>query len=233
VTGRELAVARGWADTRTTLAEWNRAPLAAVGPWLLVSLAIAAALLVSVLAVALLSKPDPTYLMLPGVEEPGTLTDVRHVLVRNLLVLALHAMACLAGFIAKSSLPIEAAGYTGIVRWLHDRAGTAAMIFVGGATAFSLTTQAYVLGGALATLAPQMGLEPGKLLLCLLPHALPELVALFLPLAAWMVAARAGAWEKLMAATVTTTALALPVIAVAALIEVYGTPALLRSLHFV
>ena len=33
------------------------------------------------------------------------------------------------------------------------------------------------------------------------PHAIPELVALFLPLAAWIIASRRGEWEQLLAAT--------------------------------
>ena len=45
----------------------------------------------------------------------------------------------------------------------------------------------------------------------LLPHALPELVALFLPLAAWIVASRRGDWHELLAATFVTSLLAVPV----------------------
>ena len=50
------------------------------------------------------------------------------------------------------------------------------------------------------------------LLLGLLPHALPELTALFLPLAAWTLASRRGAWEELLAATIVTVAVAVPVL---------------------
>jgi hypothetical protein len=108
VTGRELAVVRGWADTRATLASWNRAPLGVVRVWLAVSVAVAAAL-----------------------------------------------------------------------------------------------------------------------------HALVELTALFLPLAAWMVAARAGAWHELLAATFATTAIALPALVLAAVVEVGVTPRIIHALHFV
>ena len=38
-------------------------------------------------------------------------------------------------------------------------------------------------------------------MLTLLPHALPELFALFLPLAAWIIASRRGRWDELLAAT--------------------------------
>ena len=48
------------------------------------------------------------------------------------------------------------------------------------------------------------------LLLGLLAHAVPELVALFLPLAAWVVASRRGDWHELLAATIVTVAIAVP-----------------------
>jgi len=61
--------------------------------------------------------------------------------------------------------------------------------------------------------------SPGLLLLGVLPHALPELIALFLPLAAWIIASRRGEWEQLLAATLVTVALALPVLLASAFIE--------------
>ncbi len=72
-------------------------------------------------------------------------------LVRNSLVLALHALACVAGFIAGSSLPPQAERHRGVWRRVHDDAGPLAIVFVVGATRFSLCTQAYVLGSDAAT----------------------------------------------------------------------------------
>ena len=145
-------------------------------------------------------------------------------------MLALHAFACIAGFIAGSSLPNEAERYSGTWRWIHDKAGPLAIAFVSGATAFSLATQSYVLGQATSSLADQGGISPGLLLFGLLPHALPELVALFLPLAAWIIASRRGDWHELLAATVVTVMLAVPVLVAAAFVEVYVSPNVLRSL---
>jgi hypothetical protein len=233
VNGRELAVARGWADTRATLGAWQRSPLPILRRWVPLSLAVTLALLGAVWIVATISEPEGFALILPGVQRPATVGDAAAIVGRNLLVLALHALACLAGFIAKSSLPVEAEDYSGAWRWIHDRAGSAAIAFVGGATIFSLATQAYVLGGTLATLAPQFGTTPAMLLVTVAPHAVLELTALFLPLAAWMVAARAGAWHQLMAATFVTTALALPALVLAAVIEVGVTPRIIHVLHFV
>ncbi len=99
-----------------------------------------------------------------------------------------------------------------------------------GATGFSLTMQAYRIGSAAADDAAALHVSPALLLLGLLPHALPELVALFLPLAAWMVASRRGEWEGLLAATLVTVALAVPVLVAAAVWEVYAAPHVLSLL---
>ena len=226
----DLALVQGMRDTRATLAAWNRAPGPVLRAWLLASAAISVALLVAVWAIASLSTPDPTPVLLPGLNEPAGLGAVAHVLLRNSLVLALHAFACVAGFIAGSSLPLTAEQYSGAWRWVHEKAGPLAIAFVIGATGFSLVTQAWALGGAAASLSAQLDVSPGTLVLGLLPHALPELVALFLPLAAWMVASRRGRWEELLAATFVTVALAVPVLVAASVVEVYVTPHLLRAL---
>lgn len=220
---------RGLADTRATLSTWNERPGPVVGRWLAGALAISLLLLLAVWVVALRSVPDPRPSLLGFYTDPD-LGHVVGVLQRNSLVLALHAFACIAGFIAGSSLPNEAERYSGAWRWVHDKAGPLAIAFVVCATLFSLVTQALVLGQGASSLALAMGTSPGMLLLVLLPHALPELVALFLPLAAWMIASRQKDWHELMAATLVTVLLAVPVLVAAAFIEVYVTPGLLRSL---
>ena len=64
----------------------------------------------------------------------------------------------------------------------------------------------------------------------LLPHAVPELTALFLPLAAWLVASRRGRWADLLAATVVTVSIAVPVLLAAAAVELYVSPEWLQAL---
>ena len=66
------------------------------------------------------------------------------------------------------------------------------------------------------------------LLLLLVPHAMLELTALFLPLAAWLVASRKGDWDQLLAATFVTVAAAVPALLVAVSMEVYVFPELIR-----
>ena len=69
-----------------------------------------------------------------------------------------------------------------------------------------------MIGRHASTLALQLGTTPGPLILTLLPHAIPELVALFLPLAAWIIASRSDDWHDLLAATAVTVAIAVPML---------------------
>lgn len=222
----DLALVRGLADTRATLDAWNERPGPVVWGWLRGALLIAVALLGSVWLVAMVSTPDPSLAFL-GLGDRPHIGQVLHVIERNALVLALHAMACVAGFIAGSSLPLEAQQRSGAWRWVHEKAGPLAIAFVVGATSFSLVTQAFVLGNGTASLAAKLDIGPGLLLVGLLPHALPELVALFLPLAAWIIASRQNDWHELLAATVVTVLIAVPVLIGSAFVEVYFSPQLL------
>jgi hypothetical protein len=182
-----------------------------------------------VLAISYVVLPDPTPIAIPGITDPPDPVAVLEILFRNSLVLALHAFACVAGFIAGSSLPLSAERRTGLSRWIHARARPVAFAWVVAVTCFSLGTQAYVLGSTGATLAGQLDVSPAVLMLTVLPHALPELTALFLPLAAWTIASRRGEWGDLLAATLVTVTLAVPTLVCAALWETYVWPYLLRA----
>jgi hypothetical protein len=226
----DLALVQGSAATRATLRRWNLAPWAAIRGWVAGSLAIAFALLAAVLVLSATMTPDTTPVAVPGVNAPIRGDHVLFLIWRNSLVLALHALSCLAGFIAHSQLPAEAQRYSGIVRTVHDHAGRVAIAFVSAATLFSLATQALVLAQGAATISGQLGISTATLLLSVLPHAIPELAALFLPLAAWIALSARGRWDDMLAATLVTTALAAPVIVVCALVETYVSPHLLVSL---
>jgi len=219
----------GMRDTRETFAVWNGHPWAVLRGWLALSLAIALTLLAAVWVVSGKLTPDTTPVHLPGLTEPQDLSDLLPILWRNSLVLALHATACVAGFIAGASMPIAASQRRGLSRWVHVKAGQFAILFVTAVTIFSLATQAYYLGFQGATIAYQLDISRLTLILTVLPHAIPELTALFLPLAAWLIASRHGEWNRLLAATFFTVALAVPTLVVAATIEVYVWPHLLGA----
>jgi hypothetical protein len=224
------ALYHGVRRTRTTLKAWQQRPLRVVAAWVAGSALAAFGLLGAVLVIADLFggyvqvvQPRPPF-------ATGQASDVAGVLGHNLLVLALHAMACVAGFIAGSSLPLQAQGKTGLSRWVHAHGGKIAIWFVVCATTFSLSAQAYLIGRTLAGVAHFLSVSPALLLVVLLPHAIPELTALFLPLAAWILASRRGDWDQLLAATLVTVALALPVLLVCAFVEVYAAPHLFDAL---
>ncbi len=228
-TANEHVFSHGMRDTRAAFAAWNGHPWRVLRGWLALSLAIALALLAAVWVVSGLLTPDITPIHLPGLTEPQSPGDLLPILWRNSLVLALHATACVAGFIAGASMPLAAAQRNGLSRWVHVKAGQFAILFVAAVTLFSLSTQALYLGFQGATIAYQLHVSRLVLILTVLPHAIPELTALFLPLAAWLIASRRGEWSQLLAATALTVALAVPTLIVAATIEVYVWPRILAA----
>jgi len=228
--GTAYAFAHGVRHTRETLRAWQRTPGVVLGRWAAGSAVAACGLLVAVLVVASLDTGYQQAITLQPPFAVGNGGNVLHVLRSNMLVLALHAMACVAGFIAGSSLPLQAEHHHGLSRWVHEHGGRIAIAFVACATTFSLSAQAYLIGHTLAGVSHFLGVSPALLLLGVLPHALGELIALFLPLAAWIIASRRGQWEQLLAATVVTVAVAVPVLVIAAFVEVYVSPHLFTVL---
>jgi hypothetical protein len=229
VDGSGYAFAHGVRHTRATLSDWQRKPFSVLGSWVAGSAVAAAGLLGAVWLISSLQLRDHVIALQPPFAV-GSSADVAGVLARNLLVLALHAMACVAGFIAGSSLPLQAPQRHGVSRWVHERGGRLAILFVVAATSFSLSAQAFSIGRALGAVAGYLGVAPGLLLLGVLPHAVPELIALFLPLAAWIIASRRERWEQLLAATLVTVAVAIPVLLASAVVEVYVSPHLFEAL---
>jgi hypothetical protein len=226
----DFVVVQGLRDTRATFAMWHQDRWRVLVPWFAGAFVVAVLLLAAVWAVARIVTPDPSPVGLAGVTHGAALQDAWPILYRNSLVLALHAMACVAGFIAGSSMPLVAESKTGVWRKVHDTAGPAAIAFVAAATTFSLSTQAYALGARTADLSYHLGLTPLQLLLTLTPHAIPELVALFLPLSAWLIASRRDNWHHLMAATFVTVAIAVPMLLAACAIELWVSPKLLLAI---
>jgi hypothetical protein len=229
-TANDHVLSSGMEDTRATLAEWRSGNWRVLLGWFALSLTIALTLLAAVWVVSGLLTPDLTPWKLPGYSEPAQAGQMLPILYRNSLVLALHATACVAGFIAGSSMPLAAEQRTGFSRWVHVRAGQLAICFVTAVTLFSLMTQALYLGFQGSTLAFQLHISHLQLIVSVLPHAVIELTALFLPLAAWLIASRRGEWKQLLAATAVTVAIAIPMLVLAATIEVFVWPHILHSM---
>lgn len=144
----EMALSQGMRDTRGALAKWGGNPRPVLTAWVLGGLGFGVALLTAVMIIASIVQPDLTFVLIPGVDSPVSIGDYLHILLRNSLVLALHAVACVAGFIAGSSLPLQAQHMTGLKKVVHERARPIAFAWVVLVICFSLTTQAYILGSS-------------------------------------------------------------------------------------
>lgn len=226
----DLVLVSGLRDTRGALERWNENPWPVLRVWLGGALVVASALLFAVWIVADRSPVDLSRLPIPGLTEDPEFGDIGHLLVRNSLVLALHAFACVAGFIAGSSLVLTARHKSGFSKLVHEKARPIAFAWVTLVTCFSLITQAYALGLTGAQLANQLTISPALLVVTILPHAIPELVALFLPLAAWTIASRRNEWHDLLAATFVTVSIAIPILVCSALWEVFVWPEILARI---
>lgn len=219
------------AETLATLDRWGQNKTRVLGDWLFKSLCIALSMLLGVYLVSILAGGQSTS-ALPNILAEPHVADVLVVIFRNLLVLALHGFVCLAGFMAMRALPAQTQYKSGMNRWVHEHAGPFAMVFVSVATIFSMTTQVWILGHNVADISATLGVPQSTLMLTVCPHAVLELTAVFLPLAAFLTASREGRWEELLAATIVTVSVALPMIIVAAVIEAYLWPITLQTVIF-
>ena len=227
---RDLALVQGLDHTRATLRRWNAAPGRVVGLWALGAFAIACALLYLVWAVSHRVTPDtraaaPARRQRAGDRRGGgagarpQLARARPPRLRVRRRLHRRQPASRRARPPSRAVAPHPRGRRPArhrVRRRRRRCSRSA-------------TQAFVLGSDAATLSAQLQSARRCSIVTLLPHALPELTALFLPLAAWLVASRRRQFDELLAATVATTALAAPVLVLAAAVEVWVWPHLLRA----
>lgn len=205
--------------------EWKKSPKAVITPWLLGSLCIALILLTATLVLSYIASGDSPQ-SLVAVNDKWNFNDAAFVWTRNALVLLLHSLVCVATYLARRTLPLQARSRRGIDRWVHHHTPRAAVWFVIAATIFSLSTQAWALGQALANIGQFYGVNQALVLLCVLPHALLELTAIFLPLAATLMLARKGQYNSLLAVVGFCALFAIPAIIVAGIIEISISPLL-------
>jgi len=205
-----VAAFGGPAWTRALFATWAERPLPALAPWALGSLAIGLTLLGAALLVAALSGPGAPYT--PVFADPSAgAADVARIVVRNTTVLALQVLVCVGA-------------HLGTRPGAHGRRRAQALYVIAALSAYSLLSQAWRLGHELASAAHTLGYTPAGLLLRLSPHAVPELTAVFLPLAACLSLVRRRRHDDLAAAALLTAIVAFPVVVCAAGIEVFLTP---------
>jgi len=134
------------------------------------------------------------------------------------------------GNLAASVIQRQRTGDAHLMTIGRELASRLAMALVIGLLLFAACRQAYVLGHGLAGYSDYFYVSRWRLWLGVLPHALPELTGIFLPVAAWLFASRHGKQRELLAFTVAAVLAALPLLATAALLEVYVSPKVFRAL---
>jgi hypothetical protein len=205
-----VALASGAAWTRALFSVYAERPLPALAPWALGALAIGLSLLGSALVVAWLAGPSAPYT--PVFADPTAgVADVGRIVVRNTTVLALQLLVCVGAYLATRPGP-------------RALARTRALYVIAGLSAYSFASQAWRLGHDLASAAQTLGFAPGELVVRLSLHAVPELTAIYLPLAACVSLARRRRTDDLAAAALLTAIVAFPAVVCAAGIEVFLTP---------
>src|SRR4029077_32292 len=188
----QYVLVHGMRRTRSILESWGDNAGPVLRTWFVAAVLIALGLLCAVTVAASLLQPDYGFHYGPPAHGGASPDRVLGVLGRNSLVLALHAFACVAGFIAGATLPLTAQQHTGFKRMLHEKARPIAFAWVVGVTCFSLFTQTIALGLVGSTIAWDLNISVPLLVLTALPHALLELTPIFLPLAARTTAGRKG-----------------------------------------
>jgi hypothetical protein len=209
-------------------AGWNE-----VRRWLLLSSAIATIMLVGVVLLAHLVPANPQGEANSRLLDPhGSWSEVGVILRANLTVLALHFFACYAGALVgrpHQPLPDKWSRYA---RWHYEMPqwlGNSALFYATAATFTSIALQTTELAFVLHNLANYLHTSPGAVMIRVLPHAVLELVGIFLPLALFLIQARRKQLFPLNRWVYQSAAIAVPLIVIAALIETFVSPHLFTA----
>ena len=195
-TANEHVLSHGMEDTREALADWRDGRWRVLRGWFALSLCIALALLTATWVVSGLLTPDLTPWQMPGLTEPSRLLRpaadplpqrARPRPARDRLRRRVHRrlLDAARGRAADRVLALD-----------PREGGRAGDPLRRRGDPLLARTQALYLGFQGSTLAYQLHISRLELILSVLPHALIELTALFLPLAAWLIASRRGEWNQ-------------------------------------
>ena len=219
-----LAFEKGRQETRATLRFWREDHFKVLIPWALGSLGIALLMFLGAWLVSLLPHPSTEDFVPMFTRDDNTRADFTWILTRNMLVLSMHLLICVAAYLSRRTIPMQAKHTEGINRWVHEHAGPLAMAIVAGLTTYSLCLQAWNLGIDLNSAAHTMNRSTGALLLQSAFHGIPELTAIFLPLSACLMLGRRKLWNQLMAAAILCAVITIPILCATAAMEVWVTP---------
>lgn len=210
------------------------APRSEVLHWFALSFAIACLMLVGVWISGTFLPEDPSEgassLLLGDYSLGHHMTqaeEFKRVFGRNLLVLLLHFFCCMIGaIISREHKPLTgrwkkfAPLHQELPKWVADLS----LAYAFTITLASIAIQTTGLGFVMADMSAYSGLPPWEMTLLILPHAPLELTAVFLPLALFIIQARRDDLRPLGTWVWQSFFIALPLIALAASIEVSVTP---------
>ena len=220
---QQIAFKVGMSETRLTLREWFDGRGKVALPWLALSLLIACSMFLGTYAVAT-KMPQAAKSQMPMFIFSGnSAADALDLLLRNSMVLLLHLLVCVAAYLARRAVPMQAKYTSGVNRWVHENAGGVAMLAVAGMTVYSLAWQTWQLGNALHSASDTLDISAASLLVRASLHGIPELTAMFLPLAACLILGWRKQWNQMLAASVLCACISLPILVAAAATETWAT----------
>lgn len=198
--------------------------------WYLVAGSIAISMLLSILVIGALSTPDNGLAASSLVDTDQGLPDMVHIMQKNFLVLGIHLCACWIGALVVAKQRNVPDGWNRM-RWLNsdlpDWVRTACLGYALFVTISSIVLQTFALGLSASAIASDYGMQMPLFIALLAPHALVELTAVFLPLAAFLWRSRRDQLAMLGHDSWVCAAYAIPMICLAAAWEVWVTPHLL------
>lgn len=217
-------VPRGWAT-------WKE-----VRRWALISLGISILMLGGVTLAGYLLPADPdaaatSRLLVAALDQAHSpLALIAVIFIANFLVLCLHYCCCLIGAIVSrpfrplpepwASNPIARALHRPVPGWLAEFS----LYYAAAVTLGSIALQSTELGFVLADISSLTGLPPWEWIVLMLPHALLELPAIFLPLGLFLLQARRRDLKPLQRRAHQAFAVGVLVLLIAAVVEVEITP---------
>lgn len=219
-----LALEEGRRETRQALHRWRLEHWRILLPWTGGAVAIALLMLLGAWTFAQLPRPVDSDFTPIFVQPGNTWDDFVWIISHNMMVLTMHLLICVAAYLARRAVPMQAKYTKGLNHWVHQYAGPIAMAIVAGLTTYSLCLQAWKFGVSLHAAAHTLNRSTFSLLAQSAFHGLPELTAIFLPLAACLLLGRRKQWNKLLAAAMLCAAVCIPTLLMTAALEVWVTP---------
>ena len=219
-----LAFEQGRRETRATLRFWRKEHCKVLLVWALGSFAVAVLMFVCAWIVSLLPHTSVEDFVPIFTRDDNTRDDFTWILTRNMLVLSMHLLICVAAYLSRRTIPMQAKHTQGLNRWVHEHAGPIAMAIVAVLTTYSLCLQAWNLGIDLHSAATTLHRSGFSLLLQSAFHGIPELTAIFLPLSACLLLGHKKLWNQLLAAAILCAVVTIPILCATAAMEVWATP---------